>query len=42
MPGMMETVLNVGLNDTTREGLIAQSGDPRFVYDAQRLSLIHI
>ena len=36
MPGMMETVLNVGLNDVTREGLIAQSGDPRFVYDAQR------
>jgi len=32
----METVLNVGLNDFTREGLIAQSGDARFVYDAQR------
>ena len=36
MPGMMETVLNVGLNDFTRNGLIAKSGDPRFVYDAQR------
>ena len=36
MPGMMETVLNVGLNDFTREGLIVKSGDPRFVYDAQR------
>jgi pyruvate,orthophosphate dikinase len=36
MPGMMETVLNVGLNDFTRDGLIVQSGDPRFVYDAQR------
>ncbi len=36
MPGMMETVLNVGLNDFTRDGLIAQSEDPRFVYDAQR------
>ncbi|MAW93150.1 MAG: pyruvate, phosphate dikinase [Euryarchaeota archaeon] len=36
MPGMMETVLNVGLNDFTREGLISKSGDPRFVYDAQR------
>ena len=36
MPGMMETVLNVGLNDYTRDGLIAQSGDSRFVYDAQR------
>ena len=36
MPGMMETVLNVGLNDTTREGLIAKTGNPRFVYDSQR------
>lgn len=36
MPGMMETVLNVGLTDFTREGLISKSGDPRFVYDAQR------
>ena len=36
MPGMMETVLNVGLNDATCEGLIAESGDARFVYDAQR------
>jgi len=36
MPGMMETILNVGLNDTTREGLIAKTGNARFVYDAQR------
>jgi len=36
MPGMMETVLNVGLNDTSREGLIRKTGNPRFVYDAQR------
>ena len=36
MPGMMETVLNVGLNDKTRDGLIAKTGNPRFVYDAQR------
>ncbi len=36
MPGMMETVLNVGLNDVTREGLIAKTGNPRFVYDSQR------
>ena len=36
MPGMMETVLNVGLNDVTCKGLIAESGDARFVYDAQR------
>ncbi len=36
MPGMMETVLNIGLNDVTREGLIKKTGNPRFVYDAQR------
>ncbi|MGH7819861.1 MAG: PEP/pyruvate-binding domain-containing protein, partial [Candidatus Binatia bacterium] len=36
MPGMMETILNVGLNDATREGLIAKTKNPRFVYDAQR------
>src|SRR6187549_2518114 len=36
MPGMMETVLNVGLNQETLKGLIAQSGDERFAYDAYR------
>ncbi|MBK6828430.1 MAG: pyruvate, phosphate dikinase [Chitinophagaceae bacterium] len=36
MPGMMETVLNVGLNDTTIQGIIEQSGDERFAYDAYR------
>lgn len=36
MPGMMETILNVGLNDITREGLIRKTGNPRFVYDSQR------
>ena len=36
MPGMMETVLNVGLNDKTIKGVIAQSGDERFAYDAYR------
>lgn len=36
MPGMMETVLNVGLNENTLKGMIAQSGDPRFAYDAYR------
>jgi pyruvate, orthophosphate dikinase len=36
MPGMMDTVLNIGLNETTIEGLIAQSGDARFAYDAYR------
>jgi pyruvate,orthophosphate dikinase len=36
MPGMMETVLNVGLNNETREGLIKKTNNPRFVYDSQR------
>jgi pyruvate,orthophosphate dikinase len=36
MPGMMDTVLNVGLNDETIKGLIAKSGDERFAYDAYR------
>ena len=36
MPGMMETVLNVGLNNATRDGLIKKTGNPRFVYDSQR------
>ncbi|MCS7152149.1 MAG: pyruvate, phosphate dikinase [Endomicrobia bacterium] len=36
MPGMMETVLNIGLNDQTAVGLIKQTNNPRFVYDAYR------
>lgn len=36
MPGMMETVLNVGLNENTIKGVITQSGDERFAYDAYR------
>jgi pyruvate,orthophosphate dikinase len=36
MPGMMDTVLNLGLNDTTIEGLIAQTDNPRFAYDCYR------
>ncbi len=36
MPGMMETVLNIGLNSETIPGLIAKTGDERFVYDAYR------
>ncbi|MGA2678883.1 MAG: pyruvate, phosphate dikinase [Sedimentisphaerales bacterium] len=36
MPGMMETVLNVGLTTSTIPGLIAKSGNERFVYDAYR------
>jgi len=36
MPGMMDTVLNLGLNDRTIEGLIAMSGSARFAYDSYR------
>ncbi|NLJ25285.1 MAG: pyruvate, phosphate dikinase [Firmicutes bacterium] len=36
MPGMMDTVLNLGLNDTTIKGLIEQSNDERFAYDSYR------
>ncbi len=36
MPGMMETVLNIGLNDDSVNGLAHQSGNPRFAWDAYR------
>jgi len=36
MPGMMETVLNIGLNEKTMKGLIAKTGNERFAYDAYR------
>lgn len=36
MPGMMDTILNLGLNDSTVQGLIKQSKDERFAYDAYR------
>jgi len=36
MPGMMDTVLNIGLNDETCEGMIELTGDERFVYDSYR------
>src|SRR6266446_1974945 len=36
MPGMMDTVLNLGLNDATVEGLARRSGDARFAYDSYR------
>ena len=36
MPGMMDTVLNLGLNDATVVGLAKRSGDPRFAYDSYR------
>ncbi len=36
MPGMMETVLNIGLNDESVQGLAAQSGNERFAWDSYR------
>ncbi len=36
MPGMMDTILNLGLNDETVEGLVEESNDPRFSYDSYR------
>ena len=36
MPGMMDTILNLGLNDETLASLIKQTGDKRFAYDAYR------
>jgi pyruvate,orthophosphate dikinase len=36
MPGMMETVLNIGLNDASVRGLAAQAGDERFAFDSYR------
>ena len=36
MPGMMDTILNLGLNDRTVEGLARETGNPRFAYDCYR------
>jgi pyruvate,orthophosphate dikinase len=36
MPGMMNTILNLGLNDETTEGLVQLTGNPRFAYDCYR------
>ena len=36
MPGMMDTILNLGLNDTVAEGMVAKTGNPHFVYDSYR------
>ncbi len=36
MPGMMETILNLGLNDVSVEGLARRTGNPRFAYDSYR------
>jgi pyruvate,orthophosphate dikinase len=41
MPGMMDTVLNIGLNDVTAEGMIANGAEARFVYDSYR-RLVHM
>ena len=35
-PGMMDTILNLGINDVVAEGLVALTGNPRFVYDSYR------
>ena len=36
MPGMMDTILNLGLNDSVADGLIKITNEPRFVYDSYR------
>ncbi|MCQ2310250.1 MAG: pyruvate, phosphate dikinase [Paludibacteraceae bacterium] len=36
MPGMMDTILNLGLNDVVAEGMVAKTGNPHFVYDSYR------
>src|SRR5581483_11344655 len=36
MPGMMDTILNLGLNDAAAEGLAGRTGNPRFAYDSYR------
>jgi pyruvate,orthophosphate dikinase len=36
MPGMMDTILNLGISDAAAEGLAAESGDPRFAWDSYR------
>ena len=36
MPGMMDTVLNIGLTDKTAQGMLSLTGNPRFVYDSYR------
>ena len=36
MPGMMDTILNLGLNDTTVQGIIKKTNNPRFAYDSYR------
>ena len=40
MPGMMDTVLNLGLNDETVRGIIEKTGNERFAYDSDRKSVV--
>ena len=40
MPGMMDTVLNLGMNDQVAAALIEKTGNPRFVYDSYRRFLM--
>ena len=42
MPGMMDTVLNLGLNDVTVAALAEKSGDRRFAYDSYRRFITHV
>jgi pyruvate,orthophosphate dikinase len=36
MPGMMDTILNIGLGEVSAAGLAARTGNPRFAYDSYR------
>ena len=40
--GMMDTILNLGMNDQAVEAVAKRTGNPRFAWDSYRLSLIHI
>lgn len=42
MPGMMDTVLNVGLNTQTVEGMAKATGNRRFAFDAYRRLLVRV
>jgi pyruvate,orthophosphate dikinase len=42
MPGMMDTILNLGLNDETAQGMIRLTKNPRFVYDAYRRFIMSV
>ena len=42
MPGMMNTILNLGLTDASVEGLAKKTGNPRFAYDSYRRAHRHV